>query len=189
MKSIPSLSDPCGEHFTYRDFIHCGETWHRLQREAPGSVPNLPKQPETYAAMREICELVLDPVIRAFEYPIELTYAFASQALAKNVKGRSSPSRDQHASYELNTKNKPVCARLGMAVDFRIRDISSGDVALYIAEGIVFDRLYYYGEDRPVHVSIGPERNGQIVQMLLSASGKLYPRVTPKRVFVESLGG
>jgi hypothetical protein len=189
MSNIPALSDPCGEHFTYRDFIHCGETWHRLESEAPGSVPNLPVQPDTYAAMREICERVLDPVIRAFEYPVELTYAFSSAALTRQIQGRTSPARDQHASCELNAKGKPICPRLGIAVDFRIRGISSSDVALFIVEGTEFDRLYYYGEERPVHVSVGPERKGQVVQMLPGASGKLVPRVTKREKFIELMGG
>jgi hypothetical protein len=189
MSKLPSLTDPCGEHFTFRDFIHCGETWHRLELEAPGSVPNLPVQEETYAAMREICEKILDPVTRAFEYPIELTYAFASQALTRHIKERVSPTRDQHASYELNTRGNPVCSRLGLAVDFRIRDISSSDVALFVVEGTEFDRLYYYGEDRPLHVSVGPEQKGQIVQMLPGASGKLVPRVTAREKFIELMGG
>ena len=189
MASLPALRDPCGEHFTYRDFVHCGETWHRLEREAPGSVPNVPVQPETYAAMREMCDRVLDPVIRAFEYPIELTYAFASPALTKHIRGRTNPTRDQHASCELNARGNPICSRLGFAVDFRIRDISSADVALFVVEGTDFDRLYYYGEDRPVHVSVGPESKGQIVQMLPGASGKLVPRVTAREKFVALMGG
>jgi len=189
MLTLPLLREPCGEHFTYRDFVHCGETWQRLEREAPGSVPNIPEQEDTYAAMREMCAEILDPMIRAFEYPIELTYAFASPALTKHIPGHINPARDQHASCEINTRGKPICSRLGFAVDFRIRDISSADVALFIAEGTDFDRLYYYGEDRPVHVSVGPERKGQIVQMLPGPSGKRVPRVTSKEKFVASLGG
>lgn len=189
MTTLPSLDDPCGEHFTYRDFIHCGATWHRLEREAPGSVPNLPAQPETYQAMRTMCEQVLDPVIRAFEYPIELTYAFASPALTRHIGERSSPTRDQHAAHELNAKGNPICNRLGFAVDFRIRGISSSDVALFIVEGTPFDRLYFYGENRPVHVSVGPEQKGQIVRMVAVDGGKLAPRVTAREKFVEMMGG
>ena len=189
MATLPSLRDPCGIHFTYRDFVRCGETWQRLEREAPGSVPNLPEQPETYAAMGELCEKILDPVVWAFEQPVALTYAFASPELTRHIPGRINPARDQHASHELNARGTPICSRLGFAVDFHIRGISTADVALFIADGTEFDRLYYYGEDRPLHVSIGPERKGQIVQMIAGPSGKVVPRVIAKQKFVEMLGG
>jgi hypothetical protein len=189
MATLPSLRDPCGIHFTYRDFVRCGETWQRLEREAPGSVPNLPEQPETYAAMGELCEKVLDPVVWAFEQPVALTYAFASPELTRHIPARINPARDQHASHELNARGTPICSRLGFAVDFHIRGISTADVALFIADGTEFDRLYYYGEDRPLHVSIGPERKGQIVQMIAGPSGKVVPRVIAKQKFVEMLGG
>jgi hypothetical protein len=39
-----------------------------------------------------------------------------------------------------------------------------------------FDRLYFYGEDRPLHVSVGPDESRAITAMLPSASGRRVPR-------------
>lgn len=33
------------------------------------------------------------------------------------------------------------------------------EVASYICKNIEFDRLYFYGKDRPLHISIGPENS------------------------------
>jgi hypothetical protein len=40
-----------------------------------------------------------------------------------------------------------------------------------------FDRLYFYGEDRPIHISYGPNQDRQVVRMTLGKSGRLVPRV------------
>jgi hypothetical protein len=37
-----------------------------------------------------------------------------------------------------------------------------------------FDRLYFYGDDLPVHVSVGPANNRKISRMLPKVGG-LYP--------------
>ena len=39
-----------------------------------------------------------------------------------------------------------------------------------------FDRLYFYGADRPVHVSVGPEEARAVVSMLLGPSGRRVPQ-------------
>ncbi|GAM62963.1 hypothetical protein JCM19232_4640 [Vibrio ishigakensis] len=35
-------------------------------------------------------------------------------------------------------------------------------VALYITQNLPFDRLYFYGKDRPLHVSFGPDQSRYI---------------------------
>ena len=173
---LPGLDEPCGEFFTYRDFVECGETWHRTLIE------NLPKQPDTFTALYALASNVLDPVIDYFGM-VKLTYGFASAALTKTIEGRIAPNLDQHAGHEVNRRGKPICARLGAAVDFIVEDEDMVEVAKWITQNIPFDRLYVYGPDRPLHVSYGPERTAQVVIMQPLEHGN---RRVPKALSLES---
>jgi len=176
------LDQPCGEHFVYRDLIACGETFRRLS-EGPGApFDNVPRTAETFAAMRALCAVVLDPVVRRFG-PIELTYAFASPRLTKHIAARIYPPYDQHAGHELNRRGKPVCRRLGLSADFRVPGYDSREVARWVVENTAFDRLYFYAADRPLHVSAAAEPLRQIVRMWRGPSGALLPRVVDASVF------
>src|SRR5262249_55078055 len=154
----PSLNERCGKHFTFHDLITCGETQKKT------GTPNIPAQPATYNALAHLATLVLDPVIDYFG-PIILTYGFCSRELAKHIPGRIAPQLDQHASHELNTRGKPICKRSGAAVDFIVSDESMLEVAQWIVNQTPFDRLYFYGDKRPLHVSCGPESKREIVIM------------------------
>ena len=175
MATPADLDEPCGEHFAYRDLIECGDTWHRLSA-AGTPVDNLPRVPATFAAMRSLCAAVLDPLARRFGRP-ELTYAFASPRLTRHVAGLIHPPVDQHAGHELDRAGKLVCPRLGLAADLRVPGVDSRDVALFVAEHTEFDRIYFYGAERPLHVSVGPERKRQIVHLSRGPSGRRIPRV------------
>ena len=45
-----------------------------------------------------------------------------------------------------------------------------------LAENTSFDRLYFYGEDRPIHVSYGAEKKGEYIDLVMTESGKQVPR-------------
>jgi hypothetical protein len=126
---------------------------------------------------------VLDPVIDYFGM-IRLTYGFCSSELAKEIAGRIDPKRDQHAAHELNRIGNTVCPRLGAAVDFIVEDESMLEVAQWIVANTPFDRLYFYGNDLPLHVSFGPDHSRQVVRMVVGKSGRLIPRVTPTEAFL-----
>ena len=64
-----------------------------------------------------------------------------------------------------------------MAVDFFIKDISSLDVARWIVLNCQFDRLYYYGKNRPIHVSLTKKPISQIILMQFKNI-----RVVPKKI-------
>lgn len=146
-------------------------------------MPNLPKRPESYNALYDLAAEVLDPLIDYFGM-IRLTYGFCSPELAREIPGRIDPKRDQHAAHELNRRGNPVCDRLGAAVDFAVDDESMLEVAQWVVANTAFDRLYFYGDDQPIHVSFGPNHDRQIVRMLGSRSGRSVPRVTPTKVFL-----
>ena len=171
--SLLSPEERCGQHFRYRDLIEVGSTWEQHR------IDNRPRERATYEAMAALCTKVLDPVQTKFG-GLDLTYAFASPALDKLVHRRPSPnttrSRDQHAGCELNSKGKPYCSRLGLGVDFRCPGIGSAAVARWVIENTAFDRLYFYDDSRPFHVSVGPDNKRQATLMTKLPSGRLMPR-------------
>jgi hypothetical protein len=149
--------------------IECGET------QKSSGLPNCPKQPDSYTALYDLATHILDPVIDYFGM-IQLTYGFCSLELGKLIKKRVAPKLDQHAAHELNTKKNPICPRLGAAVDLIVEDENMREVADWIAKHTRFDRLYFYGENRPVHVSYGPERKGEYIDLVMTDSGRQIPR-------------
>lgn len=165
----PTLDDPCGAHLTYRDLIVCGETALRT------GLLNLPRSLNSYHALRDLAEKVLDPVIDWYG-SIELTYGFCSPELARQIPGRIAPSLDQHAAHELNRSGKPICPRLGAAVDFLVQEEDMYEVARWVAANTPFDRLYVYGRDQPIHVSYGPERKREVWEMTKGADGRRIPK-------------
>lgn len=108
---------------------------------------------------------------------IELTYGFCSSELSKEIKSRIAPKLDQHAAYELNRLGNPICDRLRAAADFLVTDEDMLEVARWIVDNLPFDRLYYYGADRPIHVSYAVSLARQVT--MIQASGKAG-RAIPK---------
>ena len=159
---LPAVDDNCGKFFKYRDFFECSDSWKIFR------VDNVPQQPATYAAIRRLCRELLDPVWREFG-AVHLTYGFASRALVNVVKRSQfpniTPSGDQHAGCELNSKGEPICKRLGIAVDFYVAGVSSLRVAKWVIRHTGFDRLYFYSPHRPFHVSVGPDNSRSVVWM------------------------
>jgi DNA phosphorothioation-associated putative methyltransferase len=165
---LPSLDDPCGRYLTFRDLIECGETQKRI------GIDNIPKQPESYGALIHLSTSVLDHVIDEYGM-IELTYGFSSSELANKISSRIAPRIDQHAACELNKRKNPICSRLGAAVDFIVEYESMLEVAQWVAMNCEFDRLYFYWDERPIHVSAGPENNRNVVLMKQRRDGRQGP--------------
>lgn len=86
----------------------------------------------------------------------------------------------------MNRLGNPVCPRLGAAADFIVDDESMLEVAQWIVANTPFDRLYFYGDDKPIHVSFGPGHSRQVVRMAAGRSGRLVPRVTSAEEFLAS---
>jgi hypothetical protein len=168
--SALELDAPCGRYLLLRDLIEAGETWRQSR------VPNLPEQTETITALHRLAAEIIDPVATEFGRP-EITYGFASHALTRLIPGRIDPSRDQHAGHERKGDGNPICPRLGQAVDFRVNGICSGRIAAWVAHRLPFDRIYFYGPERPLHISVGPEEKRAVITMLAGSSGRLVPQV------------
>ena len=177
MSEARSLDAKCGKNFQFRDFVECGETFQALRPD------NVPKSAKTYDALERLAGEVLDPVIDRFGL-IQLTYGLSCGPLSRRIKSRTSPPLDQHASYEKNTRGKQICSRGGAAVDFICPQKCSLDIAHWITDNCKFDRLYFYGASRPVHVSSGPENNQLVVLMQrTNKENRLIPRNIPIAVF------
>ena len=165
---IPSLDEPCGRHFTFRQLIECGDTWERTR------IDNTPQSAESYNALFQLATRVLDPVIDYFG-GIKLTYGFASPALTRLITKDIAPKIDQHAACEHGRNGSPLCSRAGAAVDFLVEDEDMLEVARWIAVNCDFDRIYYYGKDRPLHVSWGPDNSREAYELTIK-SGRRVPR-------------
>lgn len=172
--AITDLDAHCSRHFRWRDIVECGETWHRLAT-LPNAVANLPHHLETWAAIRQLAATILDPLVDQFG-PMALTYGFAAPELYRHIGAKIAPKLDQHAGCELRQSGAPICPRRGQACDLRVLDTSSRVVAAYVVQHLPFDRLYYYGPERPLHVSVGPENTRYACEMKPGPSGRLIPR-------------
>lgn len=163
----------CSKHFKYIDLIHCGETQNKTQ------LINSPKDPRTISAIKELATSILDPVVDQFG-EINLTYGFCSNELLKQIKKRPkpgiAPQLDQHAAYEVNSRGNPICKREGFACDFYVINTDSLIVAKWIVSNLPFDRLYFYGKNRPIHISIAPENSHAVTLLEKSPTGRRIPK-------------
>lgn len=175
--TLPDLDEACGKHFTYRALVECGETWLTAAKSAI-PIDNAPRAAESYEALRRLCDKVLDPLVDHFG-PISLTYGFAGARLVRTIRrqrGRVQPQLDQHASFELNLRGNRICERGGAAADLVIAHTSARDAAAWLQANTDFDRIYFYGDEKPLHVSTSTSPAGQIIEMR-SYGGRLVPRV------------
>ena len=165
--------DFCSQNFNFDDFVACSETFQNAR------VDNVPCPDDTYKFIRQLANDILEPCLSKFGH-LKLTYGFCGKDLSRAIKNRSGgiyPPLDQHAGMELNASGDLICSRGGMAADFHCLPVSSLQVAKFVVEQLPFDRLYFYGDNRPVHVSVNTETSSQIVIMK-----KVLTRVVPRRI-------
>lgn len=167
-----------GKYLTLERFCTCTQTYQKYTDR----IYPLPKNEETILAIEELVQFIVDPIIQYFgEEKFQLTYGFCSADLKKYLEqkdpitglknGRVAPTLDQHMAYEVNKKGQYYCQRLGAACDFLIVDTSSSQVIDWILEQkLPFDSLYFYGENRPIHISYGPQHKRDL--WTFTASGQ-----------------
>ena len=173
-----NINDKCSKYFSYIDFIECSDTQKKVK------VDNRPKEPKTYEAISYLATTIMDPVFEEFGH-IEITYGLCSQNLQKHIKKSVAPSLDQHAGSEKNSKGGLICCREGFAVDFRIEKVPTDVIACYIVENLDFDRLYYYGKDRPIHVSATQGTSNKAVVIFRNAKGRRTPKNLTAQKFLD----
>lgn len=144
------------------------------------SLDNFPKDVESINSILELIETVLLPVNKKFG-DVKITYGFVSQELNRYIQKNSStgtyPTIDQHSASELNNANNHICKRHGIACDFFINGFENkmDQVMLFIVKNLDFDKIYYYGNDRPIHVSVGNKSEKHLQIMNVSANGRRIP--------------
>ena len=160
-----------GQYLALEEFCTCTQTY---QKYADRIDPYPDNRSETIPALEALCHHILDPVIAHFgRERFQLTYGFCSKDLKRFLaqkdpetgikNGRVDPSRDQHMAHEKNRNGKYYCNRLGAACDFRIVGLESDRLVEWILEQrLPFDSLYYYGRDRPIHISYAPQQRQNI---------------------------
>jgi hypothetical protein len=167
------------KHFSLSDFVECGDTY---QTE---NVDNLPRETQSIDAIKALATHILDPLVEEFVVVV-LTYGLATKNLVRKIPRRIAPKIDQHAAHELTKKGNRICSRDGFAVDILVPGISSTRVAKYVVQHLPFDRLYYYGVKRPLHVSYGPDHNQKVCLMNYDSVGDRWlPRNVSCRDFLS----
>jgi hypothetical protein len=176
-----------GRYLTLEEFCTCTQTYRKYADQIDPYPQNLD---ESLPALESLCQHIIDPVIDEFERDspsaeadasrterlrqrFQLTYGFCSADLKRwlakkdpatgKKHGIATPSLDQHMAHEVNRNGRYYCDRLGAACDFRILDLPSDKLVDWIvAQGLPFDSLYFYGTDRPIHISYGPQHKRDI---------------------------
>ncbi|MEG3765291.1 hypothetical protein [Alteromonas sp. 14N.309.X.WAT.G.H12] len=151
--------------------------WHRYKHNF--TLENMPQNVKSKIALEQLVSTILLPIEQAFSAP-RITYGFTSHELKNYIQKHSprgtSPSIDQHSAYEKNSVGKQICSRGGAACDFFVESVPTSDIVRIITQKLNYDRIYYYGNNRPLHVSIHltePLKHLQI--MCESENGRRYP--------------
>lgn len=168
MENYQSVS--LGKYLTLEDFCTCSQTYQKYAAK----INPKPQNKESILALKQLNELIVEPIIDYFgRKNFKLTYGFCSPDLKRYLNqkdpltglknGRIDPTRDQHIAHEVNKNGKYYCQRLGAACDFLILNATSDRVVDWIlAQKLPFDSLYFYGVNRPIHISYGPEKKRAI---------------------------
>jgi hypothetical protein len=168
-----------GKYLTLEEFCTCTQTYQKYADQINPFPENLA---ETLPAIEALTQFILEPIIEHFGIDkFRLTYGFCSKDLKKYLakkdpetglkNGRVAPEIDQHLAHEINKNGKYYCQRLGAACDFLILGVGSDRVIDWIlAQKLPFDSLYFYGVDRPIHISYGPQNKREI--WTFTASGQ-----------------
>ncbi|UXI00770.1 hypothetical protein [Photobacterium sp. TY1-4] len=137
-------------------------TWH--QQKHTSYVLTNSANHQSLAQLEQLCADILSPIEQKFGR-ISITYGFTSaeflRHILKHSPGDMAPEIDQHASMERNTRGNRICKRDGASCDFYVEDYRQkmDEIANFIVNTLPFDRLYFYGKDKPIHISIGPEQS------------------------------
>lgn len=150
--------------------------WHH--KKYPHIKDNTPSQASAQMLQKLVKEL-LEPLNTLGD--VSITYGFVGYELNKHVQKYSPkgtcPTIDQHACYETNQRERTICERAGAACDILIKGYEHRmhHIVQYIVEHLSYDRIYFYGKDRPIHISVAPENSFQLQIMEESSKGRRYP--------------
>jgi hypothetical protein len=157
-------------NLTLDEICTCSNTYKKYKN----FINPYPHNFESIQALQNLYTHLLEPVISNYRQDnFYLTYGFCSVDLIKYLNkkdpitnqknGRICPKIDQHSAHELNSKAEYICSKLGAACDFYIKGLDSKKLVDWIiAKQLRFDSIYYYGSDRPIHISYGNQHKRDI---------------------------
>jgi zinc D-Ala-D-Ala carboxypeptidase len=143
-------------HFTLEEMI-------KSQTAARKRISNIPDAAQT-AALKLLCEKVLEPVRAHFQAPVIVTSGFRCAKLNKAIGGSGT---SQHC--------------YGQAVDFGVHGVSDLEVAKWIRDNLRFDQLILeFPPEGWVHVSYDATLRQQVLTAKrLSRGTKYLPGLQP----------
>lgn len=157
----------------YRQLID----WHIAEHQFAGD--NSPTSASDYFLI-QLTKQILLPVSEHFGN-LKITYGFTSPALCRYIQRLSpsgtAPSLDQHACLETNSKGREICNRPGAACDFIVHGYEEHMhlVVQFMCQQLSFDKLYFYGRNRPLHISVSDTPLMHLQRMQQSENGRRYP--------------
>ncbi|WP_413167025.1 hypothetical protein ACL6C3_10035 [Capilliphycus salinus ALCB114379] len=159
-----------GKYLTLETFCTCTLTYHKYADQ----INPYPESEKSLVAIQALNQWILDPIIDCFGLErFKLTYGFCSKDLKRFLEkkdpitglknGRVAPNIDQHMAHEVKKNGQYYCNRLGAGCDCQIKDLDSDEfIDWIVAQKLPFDSLYFYGKSRPIHLSYGPQKKGDI---------------------------
>ncbi|EAW34570.1 hypothetical protein [Lyngbya sp. PCC 8106] len=159
-----------GKYLTLESFCTCTQTYQKYTTQ----INPYPDSTESVVAIQALNQWLIDPIIDHFGLErFHLTYGFCSKDLKRFLEkkdpitglknGRVAPHLDQHIAHEVKKNGRYYCERLGAACDCQIKGLDSSEfVDWIIAQKLPFDSLYFYSQNRPIHLSYGPQNKGDI---------------------------
>ena len=153
--------------------------WHRKNHNFTGD--NRPKITSSQLSLEKLLRLILLPVQQRIGKP-EITYGFTCFELKKYIQKYSpkgtAPELDQHCAFEVNSKGNQICSRGGAACDFYVNGMPSSQIVRFVTRELEYDRIYFYGDERPIHVSIHLTDSLRHLQVMnMSSTNRRYPGV------------
>jgi len=152
--------------------------WYQHRHDV--DIDNWPTDSNTKEQICRLLEQLLIPVQREFG-EIKISYGFTSAKLNRYIQKNSPegtcPAIDQHSGYETNKNNNAICQRGGIACDFKVAGFEDrmDIVARFIVDNLCFDKLYFYGTDKPIHLSINSAPKQHLQIMNISKNGRRIP--------------
>lgn len=138
------------EHFSLEEMI-------KSQTAVRKGIKNYPEEAHI-AALKLLCQKVLEPVRAHFGKPISVTSGYRCARLNKAVGGSGT---SQHC--------------FGQAVDFHVVGVSDTAVAKWISDNLVFDQLILeFPPEGWVHVSYAPHPRKQVLTAKRGSRGTKY---------------
>lgn len=166
------------KYISLEEFCTCSKTFQKYSDQ----IDPYPWQPESIDAIASLCQFIIDPIIDHFGHEsFQLTYGFCSVDLriflekhdpeTGKKNGRVCPKVDQHMAHEIKKDGSYWCDRLGASCDFLIKEFPSRMLVRHISQtSLPFDSIYFYGSDRPIHISFGPQHKRVIWGFTLDGS-------------------